>query len=173
MVFCSKCGAENDDSAVLCSRCHNKLYPAKTNWEVKFVAFVAIIAIGVIVISLFGLMVNSAYIPAVSGENISVYKSTCTEINLNRPEEELESLPWQKVKVKGTLIESADGTSDRTYLSLKVNNLTYYPYVDVTYSGKIPFKEGDELEVYGEYSGIEYTDNVTVPFIRAAYIEKI
>lgn len=173
MVFCSKCGAENDDGAVLCSKCHDKLYPNKTNWEVKFVALVAIGIIGVIFISIFGLLDDSAYIPAVSGENISTYKSSCTEIDLNRSEEELGLLQWQKIKVNGTLIESFDGTSDRTYYTIKVANLTYYPYVDVTYSGKLPFKEGDKLEVYGEYSGIEYTDNVTAPFIRAAYIEKI
>lgn len=172
MVYCPECGAENDDSTVLCTNCHNKL-PTKTNWEVKFVVFVAILVIGIIIISIFGLMDNSAYIPAVSGENISAYKFSCKEIDLNRPEEELGSLQWQKVKVKGTLIESFDGTSDRTYYNLKVANLTYYPYIDVSYSGKLPFKEGDELEVYGEYSGLEYTDNATVPFIRAAYIEKI
>jgi len=173
MVFCSKCGAENDDGAALCSNCHSKLHPTKTNWEVKFLALVAIVTIGVIVISIFGLLDDTAYIPAVSGENISTYKSSCNEINLNIPEEELESLQWQKIKVNGTLIESSEGTSDRTYYTIKVANLTYYPYVDVSYSGKLPFKEGDKLEVYGEYSGIEYTNNITAPFIRAAYIEKI
>ena len=173
MVFCSKCGAENDDGAVLCSNCHNKLHPTKTNWEVKFLALVAIVAIVVIIISIFGLMDDSAYIPTVSGENISIYKSSCSEINLNIPEEELQSLPLQKIKVNGTLIESSEGTSDRTHYNIKVANLTYYPYVAVTYSGKLPVKEGDKLEVYGEYSGIEYTDNVSAPFIRAAYIEKI
>lgn len=173
MVFCSKCGTENDDNAVLCTKCHEKLYSTKNNWEVKFVAIVAILAIGVILISIFGLLDNTAYIPPVSGENVSAYKSSCSEIDLNIPEEDLEVLSWQKVKVKGELLDSFEGTSDRTYFYLKVANLTYYPYVDVSYSGKIPFKEGDELEVYGEYSGLSVYDNVTVPFIRAAYIEKI
>jgi hypothetical protein len=173
MVFCSKCGTENDDSAVICTNCHEKLYSAKTNWEFKFVVLVAILAIGVILISIIGLLDNMAYIPTISGENISAYKSSCAEIDLNKPQEDLEALPWQNVKVKGELLDSSDGTSDRAYFYLKVANVTYYPYVDVSYSGKIPFKEGDELEVYGEYSGFSVYDNVTIPFIRAAYIEKI
>ena len=173
MVFCSKCGTENDDNAVICTKCHEKLYSTKTNWEFKFVVLVAILAIGVISISIIGLLDDTAYVPAVTGENISAYKSSCAEIDLNKPQEDLEALPWQKVKVKGELLDSSDGTSDRTYFYLKVANVTYYPYVDVSYSGKIPFKEGDELEVYGEYSGFSVYDNVAVPFIRAAYIEKI
>lgn len=133
----------------------------------------AILAIGVIAISFIGLLDNMSYVPAVSGEDVSAYKSSCSEIDLNVPENELEALSWQRVKVKGELLDSFDGTSSRTYFYLKVANLTYYPYVDVSYSGKIPFKEGDELEVYGEYSGLSVYDNFTVPFIRAAYIEKI
>lgn len=173
MVYCPECGTENDDNAVFCTNCHNKL-PAKTNWEAKFVALMAILAIGVIIISIFGLMDDSGYIPAVSGENIFAYKSSCKEIDLNTPVEELGALMWQKVKVKGKLIEKSDGTSNRSYMNLEVINLTQYPYVDVSYSGKIPFKEGDQLVIYGEFSGFTMIDNDKMaPFIRAAYIEKV
>ncbi len=174
MVFCSNCGTENDDGADLCKNCHKKLYSAKSNREVKFVAIVAIFAIGVVLISLFGLMDNMAYIPTVSGEHISAYKASCTEIDLNKDVEDLNPFIGQKVKVKGKMIDSVDGTSDRIYLTLKVDNLTYYPYVDVSYSSKIPFNKGDELEVYGEYDSYEIIDNNTViPFIKGAYIEKV
>jgi hypothetical protein len=70
-------------------------------------------------------------------------------------------------------METSDGTSDRTLFKLKVANLTYYPFVDFTYSGKIPYNKGDELEVYGEYGGFSFYDNIAIPFIKADYMEKI
>ena len=142
-------------------------------WEVKFVVIVAFLTVGVIFVSLFGLMEDSMYIPTVYGENISAYKASCTEIDLNKPQDDLAMSSGQKVKIKGKFLVIDDGNSDRSIFFLKTDNLTYYPHTAISYSSNIPFKEGDDLEIYGEYdSFLEYA-NITVPFIKAAYIEKI
>jgi|GEM_PF-4262730 hypothetical protein len=44
--------------------------------------------------------------------------------------------------------------------------------------GKIPYNEGDHLEVYGEYTypvliGKNETQHMTVPSINGGYIEKV
>lgn len=177
MVFCHNCGTENEDNAVLCSKCHKKLHYTKTNWEVKFVAMIVIIALGLILYPLFGLLGfydDMIYTPVVSGENISAYKSSCVEIDLNKPECDLTLLSGQKVKIKGKFIGILDGYSpERTIFMIKAANLTYYPYIDVTYSSKVSYNEGEELEVYGLYDSFISYDNITVPLIKGAYIEKI
>jgi hypothetical protein len=143
------------------------------DWEMKFIAVVAFLAVGVILISsYFALYESTFYVPTVSGENISVYKSSCTEIDLNKPLTDLESFYGQKVKVKGEVVESFGLIPDDTIM-LKTENLHSYPFIIVSYPIKTMFNGSDEVEVYGEYGAYIELEKNTVPFIKATYIEKI
>jgi hypothetical protein len=117
------------------------------------------------------------YIPTVSEDNASAYKASCTELNISRVFENQQSLIGTKVKVKGELLKKRENFDNTTLLQLKIPDLYPYPYIIVTYSSKIPYNEGDHLEVYGEYGyptaiGNE-TPPKTVPSIKGAYIEKV
>ncbi|WP_414468268.1 zinc ribbon domain-containing protein [Methanobacterium sp. ACI-7] len=173
MVFCHNCGTENEDDTVLCSKCHKKLYYTKTNWEVKFVILVVFLAIGVILVSSFLLIQDSMYIPTINSANIPAYKFSCIEIDLNKSESDLEQLNGKKVKIKGELSEIMQNINGNTDVQVKVPGLSKYPYAVASYSSEIPFAVGDKLEVYGEFSNFVIVDNNDVPFIKAAYIEKI
>jgi len=124
---------------------------------------------------------SDSYLPVVSGENISAYKASCTELNLSKASENPTSLNGQKIKVKGQIqkkIEHVQFNKKRTYIELKVPELSPDPYILVSYSTTIPFKQGDIITVYGEYFYPAKTEtspelaNKFLPGIKAAYIEK-
>jgi len=136
-------------------------------------------------IQIFGLSFEGKesdfYVPTVTGDNISVYKNSCTEINLSQVSKNPGSLIGQKVKVKGQILkkeEYAQFGKTRTHIVLKVPKLSPDPYILVSYSTTIPFKQGDMITIYGEY--IYPTKDETspelankfLPSIKAAYIEK-
>jgi len=121
------------------------------------------------------------YVPVVSGDNISAYKNSCTEINLSQVSKNPGSLIGQKVKVKGQIqekVEYVDFDKTRTHIVLKVPELSPDPYILVSYSGTVPFTQGDMITVYGEYYYPGQVDappeiaNKFLPDIKAAYIEK-
>jgi hypothetical protein len=164
------------------------------DWEIKLVAAVIIIVVGVIGVSTYiifdgfdmGIQYHSSvqsdysipdqsgfYLPTISGENISQYKASCTEINLNMPIYDLEQFKGHKVKIKGELIGVMQNMENSTNIQIKPNDLSLYPYIIVSYSTKIPYSLGDELEVYGELDSSANFENKDVPFIKAAYIEKL
>jgi|GEM_PF-4708838 len=117
------------------------------------------------------------FIPTVSEGNASTYKASCTELNISQVFENPKSLIGTKVKVKGELLQKQENFDNTTLIHLKVPDLYPNPYIVVTYSSKIPYNEGNSLEVYGVYGypfaiGNE-TPPETVPSIKGAYIEKI
>ncbi len=123
---------------------------------------------------------KDAYLPLVSGENISTYKASCTELNLSKTSENLNSLNGQKVKVKGQIqkkMENVEFNKTRTYIELKVPKFKTNPIL-VSYLTTIPYIEGDTIEVYGEYTYSARTEtsvemaNKDLIMIKAAYIEK-
>jgi hypothetical protein len=123
------------------------------------------------------------YVPALTGEaSISSYKNSCTEINLSELSKDFKALNGQKVKVKGQIQKKEEYIQfdkARTYIELKVPELSPYHHILVSYSATIPFKEGNMITVYGEYEfpvGTQSSQelaNKYLPGIRAGYIEKI
>jgi hypothetical protein len=121
------------------------------------------------------------YVPAVTGDNISSYKISCSELNLSQVSKDPSSLIGKKVKVTGQIYEKeeiVDFDKTRTSLVLKVPNLSPDPYILVTYTGKLPFKQDNNITVYGEYhypaqdkTLPEIADKL-LPTIHAGYIEK-
>lgn len=144
------------------------------------IAVVASVGFGVFYyVTTIGIPIHKAdiYIPTVSEDNASAYKSSCTELNISQVFKNQQSLIGTKVKVKGELLEKQENFNGTTLIHLKVTDLYPYPYIVVTYSSKIPYIEGDLLEVYGVYGypfaiGNE-TPPETVPSIKGGYIEKI
>jgi len=130
-------------------------------------------------VTTIGIPIHKAdiFIPTVSEDNASAYKASCTELNISRVFEDQQSLVGAKVKVKGELLKKRENFDGTALIQLKVPDLYPYPYIVVTYSSKIPYNEGDRLEVYGVYDypiliGDE-TPRTTVPSIKGAYIEKV
>ena len=122
----------------------------------------------------FPIQKSDIFIPTVSEDNASAYKASCADLNVYANQ---QSLIGTKVKVKGELLEKQENFDNTTLIHLKVPDLYPNPYIIVTYSSKIPYDEGDSLEVYGVYGypvaiGNE-TPPETVPSIKGAYIEKI
>ena len=163
-------------------------------WEVKFVGLVLILVFGIIGTAIYAGIEETQtiitqissdsddssipdqsefYLPTVTGENISSYKASCKETDLNKSLKELESLKGQKIKFKGELYNIMQNTEGSTNIQVKIPNLSQYPYVIVSYSSKIPYSLGDKLLVYGEYNDFVDYENESAPFIKAAYIEKI
>lgn len=166
------------------------------DWEVTFVGLVLILVVSIIGIAIYigigetqtimpqisisGDSNESSipdqsefYLPTVTGKNISSYKISCKETNLDKPLKELEPLKGQKIKVKGELYNIMQNIEGSTNIQVKIPNLSQYPYVIVSYSSKIPYSLGDKLEIYGEYNDFADYENESVPFIKATYIEKI
>ncbi|MBM4241046.1 MAG: hypothetical protein FJ150_05235 [Euryarchaeota archaeon] len=153
--------------------------------EIKTKILVALVIIASVAfisyIQIFGLSFEGKesdfYLPTVSEDNASAYKAFCTELNIYKVLENPNSLIGQKVKVKGELLKKLENPDNTTDILLKVPELAKYPYVIVRYSDKITYKEGDKLEVYGEYSRLSLIENekpaVMVPSINAVYIEKV
>ncbi|MBM4240970.1 MAG: hypothetical protein FJ150_04835 [Euryarchaeota archaeon] len=113
-------------------------------------------------------------LPTVSEDNVSAYKASCSELNVSMISD--KSL-GQRVKVKGEILKIRENFDNTTDIELKVPELSPNPYILVTYSTRIPYKEGDKIEVYGEYgpstSQEDLPKNTVVPLIKAVYIEKI
>ena len=162
------------------------------DWETKFVAAVIIVVVGVIGVSVYAYSnefniedpfsapndtsiqdQSDFYLPTISGENISAYKASCTEMSMNKPSGDLEKLQGQKIKIKGQLYGIMQNMDNGTNIQIKTSDLSLYPYIAVSYSSKIPYGLGDNLEIYGELLGMVHIDNDEVPLIKAAYIEKI
>ncbi|MBM4241047.1 MAG: hypothetical protein FJ150_05240 [Euryarchaeota archaeon] len=136
-------------------------------------------------IQIFGLSFEGKesdfYVPTVTGDNISEYKKTCSELNLSQVSKDFKSFNGQKVKVKGQIQKKEEYVQfdkKRTTIVLKVPELSPDPYILVSYSSTIPFKEGDIITVYGVYEfpvGTQASQelaNKNLPAIKAAYIEK-
>ena len=160
------------------------------DWEVKFVAMILILVVGTMGIAayleIFGFEPpnidgnlyfpdqSSFYLPTVTGENISKYKNACTELDLSTITNNSEPPYNQKFKFKGELIGVFQNTDNVADIQLKTSHLTLYPYVLVSYSNKINYTIGDQLEIYGEYNGMAvYENNEFVPSFKASYIEKV
>jgi hypothetical protein len=166
------------------------------NWEVKFVGLILILVVGIIGTAIYvgigetqnimrQISISSDseessipdqsefYLPTVTGENISSYKVSCKETDLDKSSKELESVKGQKIKVKGELYNIMQNIEGSTNIHVKIPNLSQYPYVIVSYSSKIPYSLGDKLEIYGEYNDFVDYENESVPFIKASYIEKV
>ncbi len=151
----------------------------------KILALILImVLIGVIsYIMMFGLAFEGKksdfYIPVVSGDNVSTYKSSCIDLNISKVLNDPESLIGQNVKVKGSLLKKVENFDNTTDFLLNVPELSIvYPHgILVKYSDKIPYNEGDILEVYGEYGFLtvmgDSSTDVAVPTIKGGYIEKI
>lgn len=121
------------------------------------------------------------YVPAVKGENVSKYKNSCNELNLSQISKDPKALIGKKVKVTGQIYnkeEFEDYLKTRTNIILKVPELSPYPYILVTYTGTLPFKQGDNITVYGKYyypamdATVLEIKNKPLPNILAGYIEK-
>lgn len=157
----------------------------KLIWKVAAVIVAAVGFIGYI--QIFGLSFEGKesdfYVPALTGEaNILAYKNSCTEINLSELSKDFKALNGQKVKVKGQIQKKEEYIQfdkTRTYIELKVPELSPYYHILVSYSATIPFKEGNMITVYGDYEfplGTQSSQelaNKYLPGIRAGYIEKI
>ena len=106
------------------------------------------------------------YVPAVTGDNISSYKISCSELNLSQVSKDPSSLIGKKVKVTGQIYEKeeiVDFDKTRTSLVLKVPNLSPDPYILVTY-GECHYPAQDKTLP-------EIADKL-LPTIHAGYIEK-
>ncbi len=162
------------------------------DWEVIFVAVVFISVISIMGIAAYfegsesGIISpiesdinpnipdqSDFYLPTVTGENISAYKSSCTELDLNKLVNNSGSLEGQKIKFKGELCGIFENNQNSANMQIKIHGLSLYPYILVSYSTKINYSIGDQLEIYGEYNGDGTYETETVPFIKAAYIEKV
>lgn len=129
----------------------------------------------------FPIQKSDIFIPTISEDNASAYKASCTELNrdlLYEVHKNHQSLIGTKVKVKGEMLQKQENFDNTTFIHLKVPDLYPNPYIVVTYSSKIPYNEGDHLEVYGEYTypvliGKNETQRMTVPSINGGYIEKV
>ncbi|MBP1946595.1 hypothetical protein [Methanobacterium petrolearium] len=126
----------------------------------------------------FPIQKSDVFIPTISEENASTYKASCTELNISQVFENPKSLIGTKVKVKGELLQKQENFDNTTFIHLKVPDLYPNPYIVVTYSSKIPYNEGDSLDIYGVYDypvliGKDETSRITVPSIKGAYIEKV
>jgi len=121
------------------------------------------------------------YVTTVTRDDISSYKNSCSELNLSQVSKNPGSLIGKNVKVKGQIQKKEEYVQfkkTRTTIVLKVPELSPDPYIFVSYSTTIPFKQGDMITVYGEY--IYPTKDETspdlankfLPGIKAAYIEK-
>ncbi|MBI5681454.1 MAG: hypothetical protein HZC47_11225 [Methanobacterium sp.] len=122
------------------------------------------------------------YLPTVKGNNISTYKNSCNELNMSQVSKDPFSLVGQKVKVAGTIQkkeETIQFNKTRTSIVLNVPELSPNPYILVTYSTTMPFKQGNIITVYGEYyypakdETMPEIANKELPAIKAAYIEKV
>ncbi|MBM4240972.1 MAG: hypothetical protein FJ150_04845 [Euryarchaeota archaeon] len=154
----------------------------------KVLAVILIIVVAAFAYVIFGIPFtfegkeSDFYVPAVTGEaNISSYKNSCTEINLSELSKDFKALNGQKVKVKGQIQKKEEYMQfdkTRTYIELKVPELSPYHHILVSYSATIPFKEGDMITVYGVYEfpvGTQSSQelaNKDLSAIKAAYIEK-
>lgn len=121
------------------------------------------------------------YVPPVTGDNVSAYKNSCVELNLSQVSENPKSFIDKKVKVTGQIYkkqEYFDFGKNRTDMVLKVPELSPDPYIIATYTGTLPFQQGDNVTVYGEYFYPTMGDTVPeiadklLPAIRAGYVEK-
>lgn len=121
------------------------------------------------------------YLPVVTGENISTYKNSCSELNLSQVSKDPFSLVGQKVKVNGQIQKKEEFEqfgNVRTSMVLKVPEISSNPYVLVSYSTTTEFKQGDLITVYGEYyypakdETVPELKNKDLPVIRTVYIEK-
>lgn len=146
------------------------------DWEVKLVITVLIISLSVFtfwILAFTGVFEEFMYVSTVNGDDISTYKLSCSEIDLNKPLDNLQRLSGHKIKFEGKFIRTITQHSNKTIMLVKADNLTSYPYIAVAYPTQVDYKEGDELEIFGQYDS-RLTDNgETVPFIKAAYIERI
>jgi len=173
---------------------NNENFPLKlgcNGMNTKIKIFMAML-IGVLVsfvayVQIFGLsfegISNDFYLPTVSGANISIYEASCIDLNLSKVSENPDSLIGQKVKVKGELLKKEENPDNTTDILLKVPELSKYPYIIVRYSSEVPYNNGTELEVYGEYSRLSLIEekyaltplkssNGAVPSINGVYIER-
>ena len=121
------------------------------------------------------------YLPAITGDNISTYKNSCSELNLSTSFD-YNALNGKKVKVKGQIYEKMEFVQfdkTRTDITLKVPEISPVPYMVITYTGTIPYNINDTIKVYGEWFYPICTDsppelaNIGLAGIKAGYIEKI
>jgi len=151
----------------------------------KILGLVVLIAVIIGYILVFGLDFEGTesdhFVPAVTGENVSAYKNSCTELNLSQISKDPQSFNGKNVKVTGQLYkkyEYVQFDKKRTNMVLKVPGFSPDPYILVTYTGTLSFILGDNVTVYGEYS-YPFTDTTvpeiadkSLPDIRAGYVEK-
>jgi len=159
-----------------------------------FVVLIIIAAVSFIsYIYIFGLSFEGKesdfYVPVVTGDNISTYKNSCIELNLSQVSKDPYSLIGKRVYVTGQIAkkeEFVQFNKIRTGIVLKVPELSPIPYILVSYSSTILFKQDDMITVYGEYNYpsqyyyhpaqdkiIPEIADKFLPVIRTAYIEKI
>ena len=122
------------------------------------------------------------YVSPVTGGNIYTYKNSCVDLNLSQVSNDPYSAIGKKIKITGQLYSKEEITQfnkTRTDIVLKVPELSSSYYIIVTYTGTLPFKKGDNITGYGEYfypaqdTTLPEIANMTLPYIKAGYIEKI
>jgi hypothetical protein len=122
------------------------------------------------------------FVQPVTGEtNISLYKNSCTEINLTDLSNNYKVLNGKKVKITGNITDKREYVQfdkTRTDLILKVPGLSPEPYIILVYTGTVPYNINDTITVYGEFmypTGIDSPPelaNKDLASIKVVYIEK-
>jgi hypothetical protein len=123
----------------------------------KILLVLLIITFGLLVYFIYGFTVpvdeNEAFLPVLHGDNVTVYKNSCVEMNISQARNDPITLNGHKVKVMGLIDKKEEFEQfgkTRTYLELKVLNASPDFYILVNYSETMPFKEGDIITAYGE-----------------------
>lgn len=123
------------------------------------------------------------FVPIVTGDNISTYKNSCSEINLTDLSKDYKALNGKNVKITGQLCEKIE-YFDFQFGNTRSNNIIKVPgispeFMVITYNGTIPYNINDTITVYGEYyypvSGFHSPPeiaNKNLTSIKAGYIEK-
>ena len=123
------------------------------------------------------------YVPVITGDNISTYKNSCSEINLTDLSKDYKALNGKNVKVTGQICEKTEYVdiqfgNTRSNNILKVTGLSP-SYMVIIYNGTIPYNINDTITVYGEYYyqvSVFYSPpkikNKNLTSIKAGYIEK-
>lgn len=124
------------------------------------------------------------YVPVVTGDNISSYKNSCSELNVSTLFD-YNALNDQNVKITGQISNKTEYfqfDKTRTSLIIKVPGISDpypAPYILVSYTGTIPYNLNDTITVYGKYLYPACVDsppelaNKGLIEIRAGYIEKV
>jgi hypothetical protein len=127
---------------------------------------------------------SDSYVTPVTGnENISIYKSSCSELNISTLFD-YKVLNGEMVKVSGRIIEKEEYEQfekTRTMIIINVPGLSEpypAPYIIVSYTGTIPYNINDTITVYGKYfypAGVDSPQELSgkgLIDIKAGYIEK-